>query len=216
MKAGMCTRSGRFSQRQRAVSEVSTSRCRLGLRDQPAQSVGRVHDVGIGEHQIFRRELFLGRRDALLHRPQLAGPARRSAWLSTIVRPSAPCARRRGVPYRRCRRRCRRRPAPARAPDSPGQQRRDALARCSPPRCAWHHDRDRRQGRAAARLRRRARGRARRPRARTRDTARWRAPRPASANRNHGRTKRCRRGVVQQAKSAGLRAPAADAIGRPN
>ena len=73
----MCTRSAKLSQRQRAVSEVEHEIVRLRVRDQPAQRVGRMHDVGIGEHQVVRRELFFRRRDALLHRPQFAGPARR-------------------------------------------------------------------------------------------------------------------------------------------
>ena len=48
--------------------------------------IGRVHDIGVGEQQIIRR-LLRGHRgiDALLQRPQLAGPSRRQA---------AGCARR--------------------------------------------------------------------------------------------------------------------------
>ena len=49
----------------------------FGMRDEPARGVRRMHDVGVGQHQIFRRELLLRRRDALLHGPELAGPARR-------------------------------------------------------------------------------------------------------------------------------------------
>src|SRR4051812_8394535 len=47
------------------------------MRDKPAQCVGHMHDVRVGEHQVFRREILRCRRDALLDRPQLAGPARR-------------------------------------------------------------------------------------------------------------------------------------------
>ena len=56
MKAGMSTRSAKLSQRSFAISEVSTRLLRLGVRDQPAQRVRRVDDVGIGQQQVFRRE----------------------------------------------------------------------------------------------------------------------------------------------------------------
>ena len=49
----------------------------FGVRDQPARRVRRMNNVGVGKHQIFGREFFLRGRNPLLHRPELAGPARR-------------------------------------------------------------------------------------------------------------------------------------------
>ncbi len=52
----------------------------FGVRDQPADGIGRMHDVGVGEQQIIGR-LRQRRRgiDALLCRPELACPSRRQA-----------------------------------------------------------------------------------------------------------------------------------------
>ena len=48
------------------------------LRDQPAQRVRRIDDVGVGEQEVIRRlRRRLDRLDALLLRPELAGPAGR-------------------------------------------------------------------------------------------------------------------------------------------
>ena len=52
----------------------------FGVRDQPADGIGRVHDIGIGEQEIirWRRRRRCG-IDALLHRPELSRPSRRQA-----------------------------------------------------------------------------------------------------------------------------------------
>ena len=52
----------------------------FGVRDQPADGIGRMHDVGVGEQQIIGR--LRQRRcgiDALLCRPELACPSHRQA-----------------------------------------------------------------------------------------------------------------------------------------
>ena len=56
--------------------ENETARLRPG--DQARQHIRRIDDVGIGEQQVVRRQRRgLGKLDALLLRPQLAGPAGR-------------------------------------------------------------------------------------------------------------------------------------------
>ncbi len=48
----------------------------LGARDEGAKVVGRVADVGVGEPEVLGR-ILLGVQRALVHGPQLAGPAGR-------------------------------------------------------------------------------------------------------------------------------------------
>ena len=78
MKAGMNMRSAKLSQRSFAISEVSTEAAGLRPRDKLAQLIRRIDDIGIGEEEVVRRlRRRFGGLDALVLRPQLAGPSGR-------------------------------------------------------------------------------------------------------------------------------------------
>ena len=214
MKAGMCTRSGRFSQRQRAVSEVSASPCASACatsqrKVSPACTMSAsvsIRYVGANFSSAAAMPCFTAHSLPV----QLAG----SAWLSTMVSLSA------------------RRATPRPARDVGGavmavvvdhdqrerrivlaQQRRHALRDVLRLVARRHHDGDRGARRAARPPHRRARGRARKTRARTRDRARSRARR-RRAKANHGNEVAMRLRQVHPVAADGLRAPVPDAIGR--
>ena len=71
-------RSAKLSQRSFAISEARTKPPRCARATRLRQRIRRVDDIGISEQQIGRRRRrSFGMRDALMLRPELAGPAGR-------------------------------------------------------------------------------------------------------------------------------------------
>ncbi len=98
MKAGTNMRSAKLSQRNFAISEVRTKPPACARATRCGQRVRRVNDVGVGEQQIVRRRRrALGLFDALLLRPQLAGPAGRQGAPGQYGQTRAGAERRRGL-----------------------------------------------------------------------------------------------------------------------
>ena len=133
----------------------STSPLRFGVRDQPAQRVGRMHDVGVGEQQVLRRGCAIARAamPCFMAQSLPVQPGGKRAARTTVSRSRAPAPPRRARAISAV-------PSSLSSSTSDERERRDSPARSSEADALRddvglvarrHHGRDRAASAAAAR-----------------------------------------------------------------